>query len=142
MVRAGGAGGGWRLCEGLGSLPEKGPAAFCRAGPQRQSGGQGLTALLGEGPRSAPRRAVVGLAPFSDGNLAIISTSLVLAKTCPRVHASVHGDFWKNFLVFVREGVLGGSANHVTLSREWHGTRWMGSTLWTVLSGRLGDGWS
>ena len=45
--------------------------------------------------------------PLSHGNLDIISTNPLPGDTCPRVHASVYGDFWKSFLVLVREGVLG-----------------------------------
>ena len=102
------AGGCWRLCEGLGSLPEQGPAAFCRAQSRRQGGGQGSTALRGAGPRSAGRRACGSLAWVCGAVLRCVAAlgraraflmwkfghyfcELQLADTRPRVHAIVYG---------------------------------------------------
>ena len=123
----GGAGGGWRLREVLSQ-----DSVLQRFVEQLifedvvveeifkffSHSGVGSNSVSGAEPRGALRqKSDVGLvAPFSDmimllalshGNLDIISASPVPANTCHRIRASVYGNFWKNFLVLVLEGVLG-----------------------------------
>ena len=114
MGRAGRGGRRRRLCEGLGSSLEQGPAALCGADPRRQGGpGHGSTALRGAGPRSALSlsRAVwrgSGGAVLRRGQAArALAPKLAhyfydlffWPDTCP-LFATVYGGFWKNFVRF------------------------------------------
>ena len=101
MVRAGGRG-GWSPRSSL----RTDSATFCGADHQaRQEGGRGgFQGLRGAEPQLRRSGGAVLRCdrPLRDphGNLDIISMSPVPANTSPRVHASVHGCFWKNLLLY------------------------------------------
>ena len=56
-------------------------------------------------PLTAVNEAFERIAQFSPENLNIFSSSpLFLAVTRPGARATVHGDIWNNFTIFLREG--------------------------------------
>ena len=85
----------WRLCEGLGSLPEQGLAALCGAGLAPRVGlvqfGVGLV---------APFSDVDKLLALSHANLDIISTSSSSGRPLALCLRRSYGGFWKNLPCF------------------------------------------